>query len=79
MASLKINKNIPHFKPSWTFNLWSPRIAPSREISRHHKKENTNNIKILTIKKDTFLNLNIKTTLEVNPKAENPLIIGQGL
>ena len=48
-------------------------------MSRHHKKEKINNKKIFTIKKVVLLNLNIKTTLEVNPKAEKPLITGQGL
>ena len=46
-TSLKINKIIPHFKPSWTFKVWSPNKPLSREISRHQNKENKTNIKTL--------------------------------
>ena len=31
-----INKAIPHRKPNSTIEVWSPWIAPSRLISRHH-------------------------------------------
>lgn len=31
-----INKAIPHRNPNSTIEVWSPWIAPSRLISRHH-------------------------------------------
>ena len=40
-TSLKINNSIPHFNPSWTFSVWSPKIAASRDTSRHQRKENS--------------------------------------
>lgn len=78
-TSLKIKSIIPHFKPSWTFMEWSPSKTPSREISRHHKKEKKHKIiKFLKNNKEKW-NLNIKTTPDVTPKAENPHNKGHGL
>lgn len=39
-TSLKMNRAIPHFNPSWTSEEWSP-LTPSRETSRHQRKQTT--------------------------------------
>lgn len=35
ITSDEMNKIIPHSKFLWTFDVWSPRNAPSRRTSRH--------------------------------------------
>jgi hypothetical protein len=78
-TSLKINKNIPHFKPSWTFRVWSPKKVDSREISRHHNREKNTKSVVLKINKNVWLNLKKKTILDVIAPPANPQINGQGL
>ena len=76
--SLKINKNIPHFRPSRTSKLWNPMFL-SRFTSRHHEKEKINNnrkeikneINILVLKKIKIFKINLR--------AKNEIKIGQGL
>jgi hypothetical protein len=59
--------------------VWSPSITPSREMSRHHKKEKKVKIRVFIKKKKDMWYLNINTIPVVVPKAENPQNKGQGL
>ena len=78
-TSLKINKLIPHFNPSCTLLVWSPNKLPSRQISRHHKKEKIiKQNKENSIEKNNFI-LKNKTKELINVNAPNPLKKGQGL
>ena len=76
--SLKINNNIPHFKPSRTSKLWNP-VFLSRLTSRHHEKEKINkdknnkkNINVFFVLKKTS---KFKIILNVNKETKR----GQGL
>lgn len=77
--SLKINKPIPHFKPSWTLFVWSPIKEPSRVTSRHHRKEKINIITEDRKTENTLLILNINTKDLIIKRTPTPHIKGHGL
>ena len=76
-TSLKIKSLIPHFKPSCTLLVWSPNNLPSRQISRHHKKEKK--IKHNKEKSIGKINFNLKNRTKEFIKAPKPLKKGHGL
>ena len=56
-----INNAIPHRNPSSTIEVWSPWIAPSREISRHHWIITNSNVIIPKKNKDIEFKWNHET------------------
>jgi len=73
-----INNNIPQRRPANTIIVWSPWNAPSRETSRHHKKEVILRVKILKTNNAILFIWNHDTSPVVTPSLKKEAKIGQG-
>lgn len=76
--SLKINKIMPHLRPSRTSKLWNP-VSLSRETSRHQVKLVKNTTKKKINKKKLFLVLKKINKFKIIVKTIKETKIGQGL
>ena len=77
-TSLKINKIIPHFKPSRTSKLWNPNFL-SRTTSRHQFKQKIKTKIKIIIRKINFLSLKNNNKFKIILNTKRELKIGHGL